>query len=77
MRGEDRSASQPAGIDGSQAKKPGLDAGDNTDEAEEEAARDPGHIQVNSEVRIRQKHHSITLEELPGTPYDDLENHPA
>ena len=40
MEGEERSASQPAGTNGSQAKKPRLDASDSMDEVDEEAAMD-------------------------------------
>ena len=48
-----------------------MDAGDSTNEAEHKAGVDPSHIQVDSEVRIKQKQHSIKLEELPGVTYDD------
>ena len=56
-----------------QAKKPGVDAGDSIDEAEDEAGMDPSHIlvQVDLEVRIKQKRHNIRLKELPRVPYDD------
>ena len=62
MEGQVRRGSQPAGTNGSQQKLPGLDAGDSSDEAESEAGVDHGHIQVDLEVRIKTRQHSIKLE---------------
>ena len=60
-----RRASQPVGTSDSQQNIPGLDAGDSPDEAENEAGLDPAHIEVDSQVRIKQRQHRIKLEELP------------